>query len=41
MSRERRWKSLAIEALFRFKKFLNFDIIIFLFLFDKHCPIMK
>jgi len=29
------------EALFRFKKFLDFDIVAFSFLFDKHCPIME
>jgi len=28
-------------ALFRSKKFLDFNTLAFLFLFDKHCPIIK
>jgi hypothetical protein len=28
-------------ALFRSKKFLDFDPVVFLFLFNKHCPIME
>jgi hypothetical protein len=29
------------EALFRCKKFLDFDTIVFSFLFDKHCLIIE
>ena len=29
------------RALFRFEIFLNFDILVFLFLFDKHCLIIE
>jgi len=29
------------EALFRSEIFLDFDIVVFLFLFDKHCPIIE
>ena len=29
------------KALFRSKKFLNFDTVALLFLFDKHCPVIE
>ena len=37
-AREERCKA---KALFRCKKFLDFDTVVFLFLFDKYCLIME
>ena len=34
-------KILRTKALFRCKKFLDFDTVAFSFLFDKHCLIME
>jgi hypothetical protein len=30
-----------LKALFRFKKFLDFGVVAFSFLFDKRCPIIE